>query len=197
MLEYELVAIGASAGGMEALREIVSTLDSDFVLPIVVVQHVSPHSNNYLVQYLDDYCDLSVVEAVEKQKILPGYVYLAPPNYHLLVEEDHTLSFTVSEKVNFSRPSIDVLFETAALAYKKKTIGVLLTGASHDGAEGMRLIHVAGGMTVVQDPSSAFVPIMPEAAINSTPVDYVLSLEEIAPFLNTISRNKFRKNFKK
>lgn len=195
MLDYELVVIGASAGGMDALKELFSALDSDFQLPVVVVQHISPQSNNYLVDYLNGFCPMKVTEAIEKQKVLPGHAYLAPPNYHLLIEEDRTLSLTVSEKVHFSRPSIDVLFETASIAFTNKLIGVLLTGASQDGAEGIRLIHVAGGMTIAQDPKSAYVPVMPQAAINSSPVDYILPLNEIAPFLNTISRAKKRNEF--
>lgn len=186
------MVIGASAGGMDALDKIVSALDKNFSIPLVVVQHLSPRSENFMVQYLDGHSYIKVVEAAEKQRILPGYVYLAPPNYHLLIEEDHTLSLTVSEKVNFSRPSIDVLFETAIMAFKSKVIGLLLTGASRDGAAGMSLIHNMGGMTIVQDPKSAFVPVMPQAAINHTTVDYILPLEEIAPFLNTISRAKKR-----
>lgn len=197
MLDYELVVIGASAGGMDALKELFAALDSDFQLPVIVVQHISPQSNSYLVDYLDDYCPVKVSEAIEKQKVLPGNVYLAPPNYHLLIEEDRTLSLTVSEKVNYSRPSIDVLFETASIAFTDKLIGVLLTGASQDGAEGMRLIHVAGGMTIAQDPKSAYVSVMPQAAIDIFPVDHILPLKEIAPFLNTISRAKKRNQFKK
>jgi len=192
MHEFKIVVIGASAGGMEALDKIVSAFDKDFFIPVVIVQHLAPSSENYLVNYLDEHSHLKVVEATEKQNILPGHIYLAPPNYHLLIEDDQTLSLAVSEKVNFSRPSIDVLFETAIMAFRSKVIGVLLTGASRDGAEGMRLIHEAGGMTIVQDPKDAFVPVMPQAAINHTTVDYILPLEEIAPFLNTISSAKQR-----
>lgn len=186
------MVVGASAGGMEALDKIISALDNDFSIPLVVVQHLSPRSENYMVQHIDGHSHLKVVEAAEKQRIFPGHVYVAPPNYHLLIEDDQTLSLTVSEKVNFSRPSIDVLFETAIMAFKSKVIGVLLTGASRDGSVGMSLIHDMGGMTIVQDPKSAFVPVMPQAAINHTTVDYILPLEEIAPFLNTISSAKRR-----
>ncbi|MCF8336010.1 MAG: chemotaxis protein CheB [Bacteroidales bacterium] len=188
MTNYELVVIGASAGGMNALKEILSNLDRDFAYPIVAVQHVAPDSENYLVEYLDEYSNLNVREASEKQRILPYHVYFAPPNYHLLVEEDKTFSLTVSEKVNYSRPSIDVSFETAALAYKERIIGILLTGASQDGAKGMQMLHTLKGMTIVQDPRTASVPVMPQAAINLVSVDYKLPLEEIAPFLNTLSR---------
>lgn len=194
MLSYELVVIGASAGGMDALKKIISQLDEEFNLPVIVVQHVAPHSDNYLVTYLDSFTSLHVVEASEKQRVTPGFVYFAPPNYHLLLEENKTFTLTVENKVNFSRPSIDVLFETAAIACREKLIGVLLTGASNDGADGIRFIHSAQGLTIVQDPETAYVPIMPKAAIDTSPVDHILPLEEIAPFLNTISRASLKKN---
>ncbi|MCF8231957.1 MAG: chemotaxis protein CheB [Bacteroidales bacterium] len=197
MPDYEIVVVGASAGGMHALKEILSNLDRDFAFPVVVVQHLAPDSENYLVQYLDEYSSLSVKEASEKQRILPYHVYLAPPNYHLLIEEDKTFSLTVSEKVNFSRPSIDVLFETAVLAYQNRIIGLLLTGASQDGAKGMQMLHATKGLTIVQDPDNAFVPVMPKAAIELVPVDYKLTLEEIAPFLNTLSRARTRRKKQK
>lgn len=187
-MKYNVVVIGASAGGMEALRIILSGLESDFAFPVVIVQHVSPHSNNYMITYLDTYTSLIVKEAEEKEQLQQGKVYVCPPNYHLLLEDDCTLSLGNFEKVNYSRPSIDVLFETAAIACRRKTIGVLLTGASSDGAYGMSMIHSFGGLTLVQDPETAYVPFMPESAIKATPIDYVLSLEDIASYLNTLSR---------
>lgn len=185
--------IGASAGGMDALKVIFSVLEKNFSLPIVVVQHISPQSENYLVTYLHSRTALTVKEAVDKEKAVAGTVYVCPPNYHLLMEEDKTLSLGAFEKVNFSRPSIDVLFETGALAFKKEAIGVLLTGASRDGTYGMGMIHSLGGMTVVQDPDTAYVASMPQSAIQSTPIDYVLPLNDIGPFLNTLSRAQVRK----
>ncbi len=189
---YEVVMMGASAGGMDALKTLLSGLEEDFHLPIVIAQHISAHSDNYLITYLNSHSSLFVKEAEEKETLKSGCVYVCPPNYHLLIEEDKTLSLATFEKVNFSRPSIDVLFETGALSLKKAAIGVLLTGASHDGAYGMGMIHAFGGMTVVQDPETAYVANMPEAAIKSTPVDYVLALDDIAPFLNTLSRAQLK-----
>ncbi len=189
---YEVVMMGASAGGMDALKTLLSGLEEDFYLPIVIAQHISAHSDNYLITYLNSHSSLFVKEAEEKEILKNGCVYVCPPNYHLLIEEDKTLSLATFEKVNFSRPSIDVLFETGALSLKKAAIGVLLTGASHDGAYGMGMIHAFGGMTVVQDPETAYVSNMPEAAIKSTPVDYVLPLSDIAPFLNTLSRAQLK-----
>lgn len=185
---YELVMMGASAGGMYALKTLLSGLEEDFRLPVVIAQHISAQSDNYLITYLNSHTRLHVKEAEEKEYLKGGVVYVCPPNYHLLIEEDKTLSLGVFEKVNFSRPSIDVLFETGALSLKKGTVGVLLTGASRDGAYGMGMIHAFGGMTIVQDPETAYVANMPKAAIDSTPVDYVLPLKDIAPFLNTLSR---------
>lgn len=187
-MAYEIVLIGASAGGMEALKVLLSGMEKSFSLPVVIVQHISPHSDNYLITYLNSYSVLKVKEAEDKERLEDGTVYVCPPNYHLLIEEDKSLSLGAFEKVNFSRPSIDVLFETGALAFKKSTIGVLLTGASRDGSYGMGMIHSFGGMTVVQDPETAYVPNMPRSALNSTPVDYVLHLKDISGFLNTLSR---------
>lgn len=185
---YEVVMMGASAGGMDTLKILLSGLEENFHLPVVIVQHISAHSDNYMITYLNSHSNLFVKEAEEKENLKSGCVYVCPPNYHLLIEEDRTLSLATFEKVNYSRPSIDVLFETGALSLKKGAIGVLLTGASHDGAHGMGMIHAFGGMTVVQDPETAHVAYMPKAAINSTPVDYVLPLKDIASFLNTLSR---------
>lgn len=188
-MRYEVIMMGASAGGMEALREVLSGLEQPFALPIIVAQHVAAHSDNYLVTYLNNHTPLLVKEAEEKERIKAGCVYICPPNYHLLLEEDKSLSLATFEKVNYSRPSIDVLFETGAMSFQKTAIGILLTGASRDGAYGMAMIHSLGGMTIVQDPNTAYVPSMPASAIRSTPVDYILPLKDIAPYLNTLSRS--------
>ncbi len=184
---YDAVVIGASAGGVEALSKILPAMNAALNFPVLIVQHISPYSDNFLVNYLDQLAEIKVKEVEEKEQVIPGVVYMAPPNYHLLVEEDKTLSLTVDEKVNFSRPSIDVLFETAAMAYGQKLIGVVLTGANSDGAAGIKLIKQFGGLTIVQDPTTAYVDIMPMAALENVHVDHVLKLEEIAPFLNAIS----------
>jgi len=188
-MRYDVIMIGASAGGMETLKEILSVLEPDFAIPIVVVQHIAADSDNYLVTYLNAHADIVVKEAAEKEHLHAGVVYICPPNYHLLLEEDKTITLATFEKVNFSRPSIDVLFETGAMAFYSSAIALLLTGASRDGTYGMGIVHSLGGMTVVQDPQTAYVPNMPASAIKSTPVDYVLPLQDIAPFFNTLSRN--------
>lgn len=180
---YKAVVIGGSAGGMEALLAILEVLPADFVLPILVAQHLHPTDSGYLATHLNLHCSLTVTEALDKEPILPGHVYLAPANYHLLVEKDETLSLSVDDKVNWSRPSIDVLFESAARAWSRRLVGVLLSGANNDGTEGLRLIRRYGGLTVAQDPQSAGHPTMPQAAIDAGCVELVLPPNEIGEHL--------------
>jgi two-component system chemotaxis response regulator CheB len=181
---YEAIVIGASAGGIKALQKLLSSLYPDFQLPIIIVQHLHAFSENFIVEYLDEHTDLKIKEAEEKEIIEPGTVYIAPPNYHLLIENDRSFSLSTDEKVNHARPSIDVLFETAADTYDSHLIGVILTGANSDGSHGLNVIHQKGGLTIVQDPHTAAVDSMPKAAIALTRVDYVQPLWEIGPLLN-------------
>ncbi|MFH1489659.1 MAG: chemotaxis protein CheB, partial [Pseudomonadota bacterium] len=146
-----------------------------------------PTSDDFLAHYLNERCELKVKQADEKEDILSGVIYLAPPGYHLMVEEDRTFSLSVDEPVNFARPSIDVLFETAAEVYGEKLVGVVLTGASADGSHGLKRVKESGGLAVVQDPETAEVGIMPRAAVDASEVDYILPLEEIGPFLNKLT----------
>ena len=185
-MKYAAVVVGASAGGMEALRKIFSNLSKNFKLPMLIVQHMHAHSDNYLARYLDSQCGQTVKEADEKEKICGEYIYLAPANYHLLIEEDQTLSLTTDERVNYCRPSIDILFESAADIYREKLIGIILTGANKDGTDGMKIIKKYKGLTVVQDPKTAEAAIMPVSVINGIKVDKILNLEEIAEFLNSL-----------
>lgn len=185
-MRYKTVVIGASAGGMEALGSILKNLSEDFCAPIIIVQHLSPHSDGFMYKYLDSICSVKVKEAEEKEKIVGGVVYIAPPNYHLLIESDKTLSLTVESKVNYARPSIDVLFESAADAFRDEVIGIILTGANRDGSMGLRKIKDLGGVTIVQDPSTAESEAMPRTAINTVKVDYILKLEEIAMKLSEL-----------
>jgi two-component system chemotaxis response regulator CheB len=133
-----------------------------------------------------------VREAEEKQNPLPGYVYFAPPNYHLMIEDDGAFALSVSEKVNYSRPSIDVLFETAAWVHKSDLVGIIMTGANHDGANGLKKIKDNGGLTIVQDPATADVSVMPGAAIQVAEPDYIFSIENIIDFLNNIGYENTR-----
>ena len=178
-MNYKAIVIGASAGGMETIASILSQLPSNFPLPILIVQHLSPESGGYMAKYLHQKCKIIVKEADAKENIIAGRAYIAPPNYHLLVEKDGTLSFTVENKVNYARPSIDVLFETAADFYQDKLIGIILTGANSDGSKGLKRIKERGGLVIVQDPDTALVQSMPKAAIRETRVDYILSVEKI------------------
>lgn len=189
-MDYRAVVMGASAGGFEALRIILTMIKPDFPMPILIVQHISSDSDNYMVSNLNKLCKISVKEAVEREKILPGLVYIAPPNYHLLVEKDETISLTVDPKVNYSRPSIDVLFESAADVYEDDLIGIVLTGANSDGSNGLKKIKAAGGMTIVQDPRTAYADTMPKASIRKTEVDHILMLDEIGILLNDMVRFK-------
>jgi two-component system chemotaxis response regulator CheB len=195
-MKYEAVVIGVSAGGMNALSTVLSRLPADFGLPVIIVQHMDPHSRDYLPNHLDRKCTITVKEAEDKEKIRSGVAYIAPPNYHLLLEEDRTFSLSVDDVVNFSRPSIDVMFETAADVYNRKLVGVVLTGANADGSKGLKKIKAMGGMAIVQDPMTAYVDVMPKAAIAITKVDHVLPLEEIAVLLTELSNSSYTDEMK-
>src|SRR5262245_11044854 len=149
------IVIGASAGAVEALSAILPELPEDFRLPIMVVVHVPPDRRNRMAELLDARCRVAVREAVDKEPIEAGTVYFAPPDYHLLVERERTLSLSIDEPVLFSRPAIDVLFESAADAYGAHLMAIILTGANHDGASGARAVAEAGGTVIVQDPHEA------------------------------------------
>jgi len=182
-MKYEAIVIGVSSGGMNAMKTIFSLLPANFSTPIVIVQHIGSHSENVWIQLLNDKSKLEIKEADEKEIIEKGKVYIAPANYHLLIERDKTFSLTIDEKVNFARPSIDVLFESAAEAYQNKLIGVILTGSNNDGTKGIRRIKDYGGLTIVQDPDTAESGFMPASVIASFLPDYVLPLEEIIKIL--------------
>lgn len=185
---YQAVVAGVSAGGLEALKILLTAIAEDFSPALVIVQHLHPQQSGFLVEHLDKVCRLPVKEAEEKEAVNGGVVYLAPANYHLLIERDKTFSLSMDEKVNYSRPSIDVLFETAAEAYGAGLIGVILTGASKDGASGLRRIKEQAGLAVVQDPKTAEFPAMPLAALEETQVDHVLSIGRIGLLLCELGR---------
>lgn len=187
--KYALVAIGCSRGGMHALEVLFGAIPHDFPLPLLVVQHRYRTSSDSLPAYFRRHSVLSVVDALDKQWIEPGHVYLAPADYHLLVDPEGELSLSIDERVEYSRPSVDVLFESAAEAYGQGVIGVVLTGANADGAHGAKLIKQRGGFVLVQDPATAESPEMPRAAIAATRVDRILPLDRIGPFLVELCRN--------
>ena len=183
---FKAVVMGVSAGGLEALKILVPGLRPDLAAPVIIVQHMSAQADSYLPVRLNEISGLTVKEAEDKEMLRPGVAYVAPPDYHLLAEADGSLSLSVDPKVNFSRPSVDVLFESASDAFGAALVGVILTGANHDGARGLARIKRRGGVAIVQSPESAQASAMPEAALESTSVDHVLALEDIAPFLNNL-----------
>ena len=185
--QYEAVVIGVSAGGLAALREVLPALAPDFPMPVLIVQHMSRLSEGILSRLLDEVSQVRVKEAEDKESAVPGVVYIAPANYHLLVEEDGSLALSLEERVNFARPAVDVLFEAAADVYGPRLIGVVLTGANDDGSRGLKKIKERGGLTIVQDPATAVADAMPRAAIAASRVDYILPLTEIGPLLNSLA----------
>jgi two-component system chemotaxis response regulator CheB len=186
---YQLIVIGCSMGGMAALEQIFSALPASFPVPIVVAQHRYRTSGEALPDFLRRHSKLGVVDATDKQWVRPGNVYLAPADYHLLVDRGGELSLSLDAAVAYSRPSIDVLFESAADAYLAQVIGVVLTGANADGARGAKKIKERGGFVLVQDPKTAESPDMPQAALEATRVDRILPLNRIGPFLVELCRN--------
>ena len=185
-VHYRAVVIGASAGGIAALGAILSEIRSTFCLPILLAQHISPHVESHLATHFEGKTALTVKEAEDKDPIKRGNFYIAPPNYHLLVEFDGCTALSIDAPVNYSRPSIDVLFESAADYFGEALIGIILTGANSDGAAGLKRVKERGGMTVVQSVETAEAQAMPQAAIEAADVDHILPLQEIAHFLNTI-----------
>jgi two-component system chemotaxis response regulator CheB len=162
---------------------ILQFLTPDFPAPIIIVQHLHPLQQSPAFMYAAQGSRLPCHEANEKETPLAGRVYFAPPNYHLLLELDHTFSLSVDAKVHYSRPSIDILFESAADAYGPALIGIVLSGANHDGADGLRYIKQRGGAAIVQTPESAEVALMPKAALQATQPDHLLAPDEIGPRL--------------
>jgi len=188
---HELIVIGASWGGLEALSAILSPLPKDFPLPILVVQHRQRNQldSGFFIEILNRHCQLNVLEPDDKEHIETGNIYLAPSNYHMLVEHKGALALSNDEPVHYSRPSIDLLFESAAESYQENVIGIILTGANQDGAEGLQAINVRGGYTLAQDPATAEVDTMPLAAIAAAQPDAILPLKDIASFLIKFCKN--------
>lgn len=177
---YRAVVIGGSSGGLQALLPILAPLPVDFPLTVLVVLHLRADGSGNLASVLNANTALPVEEARDKQPALAGHIYTAPPGYHLLVEQGGSLALSVDEPVNFARPSIDVLFDSAAQAWGEELIGILLSGANADGAEGLGQIKKYGGLTLVQDPASAQATAMPRAAIEQGVAQQVLRPEAIA-----------------
>jgi two-component system chemotaxis response regulator CheB len=183
----EAVVIGASAGALEALTAILPALPEHFPLPLMIVVHMPPDKESILAELFRARCRIQVREAEDKEPVTGGTAYFAPPDYHLLVEADRCLSLSNEEPVLHSRPSIDVLFESAADAYGPALIGVVLSGANHDGAAGLKAVAEAGGKVIVQSSKGAFAAAMPEAAKAMCPGAQVLTPQQIAAYLQKVS----------
>jgi len=182
----DAIVIGASAGGVEALSVLLPALPPDLRVSLFIVVHLPRERPSLLAEIFTRKCAVKVREAEDKMRVEPGTVYFAPPDYHLLLDEGPQLALSIDELVHFSRPSIDVLFESAADIYAERLMGIILTGANDDGTAGLAAIHRAGGVTIVQEPESAQVPVMALSALKRTPADFVLPLAEIAVLLQAL-----------
>lgn len=182
-IRFQAVVIGVSTGGVSALKRLLGSLSADFPIPVLVATHITPDSDDGLSVLLNALCAIRVKEADEQETITPGTVYIAPANYHLLVEHGGNLSLSVDPPVNFARPSVDVLFESAADAYGPALIGVILTGAGNDGGRGLLRIKECGGLAIVQDPADAEMDSMPKSALQLLKADHVVRLKEIPALL--------------
>lgn len=175
--------MGASAGGLQALQRILPHLPADFSLPVMIVQHRGTDSPELLARCLNRCCAVEVRDAGLNETLRPGTVYLAPADYHLLVENAGTLALSIDAPVNYARPAIDILFESAADVFREQLVAVVLTGANSDGCRGARHVKALGGQVVVQDPATAEVATMPKAVLRTVDADRVLALKDIGPCL--------------
>jgi two-component system chemotaxis response regulator CheB len=185
---YDLVALASSAGGFNALTELMSGLPANFPAAIIIVQHLLPTRPTMLPSLLEHRTELHIKQAEEEDLLTPGYVYIAPPDHHLLVNINQTLSLTQTDLVNYVRPSADVLFRTASQCFHERLIGIVLSGSGKDGSLGVRAIHDEGGIVIAQSLASAMYYSMPQAAIHTGCVDYVLAMEEIPIALISLVR---------
>ncbi|KZL48380.1 chemotaxis protein CheB [Nodularia spumigena] len=186
---FDIVAIASSAGGLTALTKLLSTLPKDFSAAIAIVQHLAPQYPSVMPEILARHTALEVKHAEEGDCLTPGTVYIAPPDYHLLVNSDGTVSLSQSKQIHFVRPSADVLFASVAACYKHRAIAIVLTGMGRDGATGVEAIHKMGGTVISQDTNSSEFSGMPNATINTGDVDFILPLDEISRTLVTLVMN--------
>jgi two-component system chemotaxis response regulator CheB len=187
---FEAVVIGGSAGGVDALVALLPAIPAGYTLPVFCILHMPGDRESRLAGLFDERLPVPVKEAADKEEIAPGTVYFAGPGYHLSVERDRTFSISCEPPVHFARPAIDVLMESGADAYGPALAGILLTGANHDGADGMARIRARGGFTVVQDPADAQVPTMPVSAINRCKPNLILPLARIHALLPMLEMNE-------
>lgn len=180
------LVIGGSAGSLDVLLEIFPALNRNITFPIIIVTHRKSGNDSLLSDLLQNRTGLKVREAEEKEQILPGYVYIVPADYHMLIEHNHTISLDYSEKVNYSRPSIDVTFQSAAEVFKNELVCILLSGSNADGVEGLKSVNKYGGSVVIQNPETAIMPYMPQQAVNSVKPHIILDSIKMAGFINKL-----------
>jgi len=185
---YGAVVMGASSGGVQALKTVLGGLDRDFQTPVIIVLHTGAQEVTGLCEIFSNVAPGAVLEAQERHPVEPGRVYIAPSGYHLLVEKSSKFALSVDEKVCYVRPAVDVLFESAAEVWGSRLIGVILTGANEDGANGLRAIRHRRGLGIVQSLTDAQAVEMPSAALQRAGADYVAPLTEIGPLLSRLCR---------
>ena len=190
MRNCEALIIGGSAGSLEVLLKVLPALDTDLAFPVLIVIHRKNGADSLLPELLSGRTRLTVKEAEEKELLLPGVIYIAPSDYHVLVEMDHTLSLDYSEKINYSRPAIDASFQTAAEVYQDRLACILLSGSNADGVDGLKYVKQWGGMVVIQNPDNAQVAYMPNQAKSQVKIDHILNAEDMAEFINLLSQSK-------
>jgi two-component system chemotaxis response regulator CheB len=188
MSKYKALVIGGSAGSFPLVIQILSSLPANFPLPIFLCLHRLKHIRTGYLEALSLKSKITIVEPHDKQTIKPGIAYLAPSNYHMLIELGNTISLSTDEMVKYSRPSIDLTFETAGYVYKDKMVGIMLSGANTDGAEGMRKSIDRGAYAVAQNPEEATIRTMPDAAINAAKMDQILPIDAICKFINDLAK---------
>jgi two-component system chemotaxis response regulator CheB len=186
--KYKVVIVGGSAGSLNALLQILPEIPILNAFALVIVLHRRSTDDLTLEELLKLKTDITVKAVEDKMPLLPGFIYIAPSNYHLLFEKDNFLALDTSEKINYSRPSIDVSFESAAEVYRDRLIGILLSGSNSDGTQGLKAIQNAGGLIIVQDPASADMPFMPNNAILNTTTDYILDVDGILKFILSVNK---------
>lgn len=179
------IVIGGSAGSLQVMIDIISQIKNRIGIPIIVVLHLSEESNDLPI-ILEKYSLMDVKEAEDKEKIIPNKIYIAPASYHLQIEGDQIFSLSTDDPVNYARPSIDVLFSSAAEIFQNDLVGILLTGANVDGAEGLRKIEDFGGKAFIQDPSTAYMQAMPKAGIKNTKAPKIMSIKDIINYIKQL-----------
>lgn len=182
------LVIGGSAGSLDVLLEIFPLLETAINFPIILVTHRKSGNDSLLADLLQSRTGLKVKEAEEKEPVLAGYVYITPADYHLLIERNKTISLDYSEKINYSRPSIDVTFQSAAEVFKEGLVCILLSGSNADGVEGLKIVNNLGGLVVIQNPNTAIMPYMPQQAVNNVKRHIILDSFAMAEFINKLNR---------